>query len=101
MIEENQLKELLAPMLMIPAGKIGRESSLASLDNSLGEAKLRLALRRFGAGLPDGLRPSTFGALDQLLRGVQAAPPRPAQEMPMEASLAAFGGPFQHVRVGL
>src|SRR5437868_5169062 len=101
MIEENQLKELLAPMLMLPAGKIGRETSLASLHNSLGEAKLRLALKRYGADLPVGLRPPTFDALDRALHGSRPAPPPAAQEMPGDALVTPFGSPFQHLRIGL
>jgi phosphopantetheine--protein transferase-like protein len=73
MIDENQLRELLAPMLTVPATKIGRDTSLASLDSSLGETRLRLGLKRCGATLPAGSRPLTFGALCDVLQGKPGA----------------------------
>jgi phosphopantetheinyl transferase (holo-ACP synthase) len=101
MIDEDQLKELLGPMLMVPAVTIGRETSLASLDNSLGETRLRLALKRLGANLPAGLRPPTFGALDDLLRGVPATRPPVSPEMPISGRVAPFAGAFEQLRIGL
>jgi len=100
MIEEHQLKELLAPLLMVPADGIVRETSLAGLNNSLGEVRLRLALKRFGIELPGRLRPLTFGALDQLLRGAMPAASAPAQEMLIAHPVPAADG-AGHLRIGL
>jgi len=102
MIDEQKLKEVVAAMLMIPAGDIRPETSLAGLDNSLGEAKLRLALKRFGGELPNGVRPAAFGALDQLLRGTRE--PEPSAPPVLELPGGAHGVPqngLQELRIGL
>ncbi len=95
-MRENELRELVARILMIPPEQVVARTSLSSLDNSLGEAKLRLGLKRLGLGIPGGLRPATFGELSSLL----AAEPSPASPVS-----AAMGGqsplPAPGPRVGL
>lgn len=78
MIPENQLRVLIAGILGADPDKVQRETSLKSLDNSLGEAKLRSGLKRLNLQLPIRSRPITFGELYDLLSGTtpseQAAP---------------------------
>ena len=93
MIDDNQLRELLAPMLAMPAGTIGRDTSLAGLDNSLGETRLRLALKRCGADLPSGSRPLTFGALSDLLHG--------NGDSSVKAPAQGWTAPAADLRIGL
>jgi phosphopantetheinyl transferase (holo-ACP synthase) len=69
MNREDQLREMMTRMLMAPAGSIDSGTSLAILDNSLGEAKLRLGLKRLGLKLSPGVRPASFGDLCQILAG--------------------------------
>ena len=45
-MQEDELKQVVATMLMLSPDQVGAHTSLASLDNSLGEAKLRLAMKR-------------------------------------------------------
>jgi len=72
MEREDQVRELLGTMLMLPPGSVTARTSLASLDNSLGEVKLRLGLRRLGMSLTPGSRPANFGELCELLSGKPA-----------------------------
>ncbi len=69
MEKEDHLRELLGTMLMLPTASVTARTSLASLNNSLGEVKLRLGLRRFGLNLPPGARPASFGELCELVSG--------------------------------
>src|SRR4051812_23435886 len=98
MIDESQLKELLAPMLLVAANDIGRDTSLSSLDNSIGEAKLRAALKRFAVEMPDGLRPPTFGAFYRLVSGVV---PEPAVQPAIKSSVTPLDDLFQQLSIGL
>jgi phosphopantetheinyl transferase (holo-ACP synthase) len=69
MEKENQVRELLGTMLMLPPASVTARTSLVSIDNSLGEVKLRLGLRRLGLNLSPGSRAGTFGELCELLSG--------------------------------
>ena len=78
MVPENQLRVLIAAILGLDPDEIQRETSLKSLDNSLGEAKLRSGLKRLHLQLPMKGRPITFGQLYDLLSGTtptEQAPP--------------------------
>jgi len=95
---ENQLREMIARILMAPAGGIGAETSLASLHDSLGEAKLRLGLKHLGLKLPAGVRPANFAALCDFLDG------KPAQSLraaPRTESPQMLNSPLQGLSVGL
>lgn len=56
-------------MLMLPPDQVAAATSLASLDSSLGGAKLRLGLKRLGLSLPTASSPATFGELEAALFG--------------------------------
>ena len=89
-VNQEQLRELIATMLMVVPGEITAESSLAVLNTSLGAARLRLGLKRIGLALPASARPATFGGLVAALSGgaeVAAAP----KALPI-APVAASGG---------
>src|SRR5689334_11388457 len=92
---EDRLKEVVASLLMVPVGEITRETLLTTLSNSIGEAKLRLALKRCGADLPAGSRPSTFGVLADLLLSGKPQPTAPPH-MP-----TASDDPGQPLQIGL
>jgi phosphopantetheine--protein transferase-like protein len=65
----DQLREMLSTMLMLPPEQITAETSLASLDTSLGGARLKLGLKRLGLSMPAGASPTTFGELEAALFG--------------------------------
>src|SRR5690349_16536082 len=68
----NQLDEVrnkVATMLRSPADQVVPATSLASLDNSLGGARLKLGLKRLGLSLPGTSTPATFGELEAALFG--------------------------------
>jgi phosphopantetheinyl transferase (holo-ACP synthase) len=65
----GQLRELVAAMLMVPPDQLAPDTSLASLHNSLGDARLKLGLKRCGLALPPSSRPGTFGELEAVLAG--------------------------------
>lgn len=98
MTREDQLREMMAKMLMTPVDGIDTGTSLAILDNSLGEAKLRLGLKRMGLKLPPGVRPSSFGDLCELLSGKE---PQPVQPAPHEGPPAAVSSALDGLSVGL
>jgi phosphopantetheine--protein transferase-like protein len=66
---QEQLRGLLATMLMVAPVEIGSETSLAVLNTSLGSARLRLGLKRLGLTLPQSAKPATFAGLLTLLSG--------------------------------
>jgi phosphopantetheinyl transferase (holo-ACP synthase) len=73
---ENELKKVVATILMLSPDQVGAHTSLASLDNSLGHAKLRLAVKRLGLAMPAGLRPTSFGEFcNRLEKGPAGAEP--------------------------
>lgn len=59
----EELKAIVATMLMVSPGDIDSWTSLKPLATSLGSAKLRLAMKRLGLAQPAGSLPITFGAL--------------------------------------
>ncbi len=76
--EIKQVREMIAPMLGLPPDQVGPETSLVSLDNSLGASRLKFGLKRLGfsvAFLSGSFQPTTFGELQMLLYGKQESPP--------------------------
>lgn len=100
----EELKEMIASMLMLSPADIKPETSLKSLNNSLGNARIRLGLKRLGLPMPAGPSPATFGAL---LAGVSGEPILPAEQVPGTNPLSApmtknAGQPtFRGLQVGL
>lgn len=87
---------MVAATLMLRPEQVGAETSLTSLDNSLGEAKLRLGLKRLGLQLPAGVRPVSFGELCERLMGTPPSPAGGVARM-QPPSIPLLAGP----RVGL
>jgi phosphopantetheinyl transferase (holo-ACP synthase) len=77
MSQSNQLQEILTTMLMLAPGELKPETSLQSLDSSLGTARLALALKRAGLRLPGDAVPPTFRDLELALNGNTTAPSSP------------------------
>jgi phosphopantetheine--protein transferase-like protein len=69
MSQTEQLRAMIATMLMVAPEQVGAETSLASLNTSLGSAKVRLGLKRLGLALPAGVAPVNFGALVAAISG--------------------------------
>jgi len=99
MVPESQLRALVAGILVLESDEVQPETSLSSLDNSLGEAKLRLGLKRLGLNLPAGSRPTTFGQLSDLLSGTVTPSFRASIKEP-DVPLT-FAAPFADLQVGL
>lgn len=93
MNREDQLREMMAKMLMTSSESINNTTSLAILDNSLGEAKLRLGLKRLGLKLSPGVRPASFGQLSDILCGKETQSSEPARNVdsPVAPSSALDG----------
>ena len=85
MAAEERVREVVGTLLMMPAGSVSASTSLAGLQNSIGEAKLRLALKRLGLRVPAGRRPATFAELCDLLAGKAPAAAARASRNPAEA----------------
>jgi len=66
---QEQLKAMIATMLMVSPAEVADGTSLATLNTSLGSAKVRLGLKRLGLALPVGSKPATFGGLLAALSG--------------------------------
>jgi phosphopantetheine--protein transferase-like protein len=89
MSQAEQIRTLIATMLMVSPAEIVDTTSMASLNTSLGSAKVRLGLKRLGLALPAGAKPATFGGLLAALSGESAAaagslsapPARPASPL--------------------
>ncbi len=69
MSQSEQIRAMIATMLMVSPAEIGDGTSLAVLNTSLGSAKVRLGLKRLGLALPTGSRPATFAGLLAALSG--------------------------------
>lgn len=99
MVSESQLRALIAGILVTEPDKVQHETSLSGLDNSLGEAKLRLGLKRLGLQLPPGSRPMTFGQLSDLLSGT--ATPSLRASVNDSSVPFTFAAPLADLQVGL
>jgi phosphopantetheine--protein transferase-like protein len=69
MNQSEQIRVMIATMLMVSPAEIGDGTSLAALNTSLGSAKVRLGLKRLGLALPAGSKPATFAGLLAALSG--------------------------------
>src|SRR5450756_1060019 len=72
MSQLDDLRTMVATMLMVPEAEIRPETSLAQLNTSLGSARIRLGLRRLGLN-PPAVPAATFGGLVAAVTG-EAAP---------------------------
>jgi len=102
MNQVDQLREMVAKMLRLPPEQVAPETSVASLDTSLGGAKLKLGLRRLGLYLPTAFSPATVGELEAALFGkvpvkAPAAPSTGEIDTTMVRAHAALAG----VQVGI
>jgi phosphopantetheinyl transferase (holo-ACP synthase) len=94
-MRESELQEVVATLLMLRPDQLVARTSLSGLDNSLGEAKLRLAVKRLGMIMPAGFRPANFGELCDRLGGALV------QEDSFAAKVDAHPSPIAGPRVGL
>jgi len=69
MNQSEQIRAMIATMLMVSPAEIADGTSLAALNTSLGSAKVRLGLKRLGLALPIGSKPATFAGLLAVLSG--------------------------------
>lgn len=100
MSQSEQLQAMVATMLMVSPEQVSQDTSLRSLDTSLGGARLRLGVKRLGMDLPANFVPSTFGHLEAVLSGkaeMATSSPVPAETRPM----ALTSPPLTGVQVGL
>lgn len=88
MDRSSQLRQLLANLLLMEPDQIGAQTSLLSLNNSLGGVKLSLGLRRLGFEIPANFYPPTFGDLEACLTGERSPSPAPN---PVPVAIAANG----------
>ena len=72
MTQSEQIRAMIATMLMVSPAEIGDTTSLAALNTSLGSAKVRLGLKRLGLALPAGSKAATFAGLLAALSGETA-----------------------------
>jgi phosphopantetheine--protein transferase-like protein len=96
--KEQELKGVLATMLMTEPGAIRPETSLVVLNTSLGAARLRLGLKRLGLVLPASVRPATYGGLVAVLAGGTAAA---AAAGPLASAAAVSVSAGGELKVGL
>ena len=96
-VNQEQLRQLIATMLMVAPGEVGAATSLAVLNTSLGAARLRLGLKRIGLALPAAARPATFVGLVAALSGEAAsvAAPVAVPSATVAPVTATGGGPLQ------
>jgi phosphopantetheinyl transferase (holo-ACP synthase) len=95
MSQSEEIRAMIATMLMVSPAEIGEGSSLTALNTSLGSAKLRLGLKRIGLALPAGAKPATFGGLIAALSGEAAAPVSSSVSTPMIKTAAPSSGTLQ------
>lgn len=92
MSAEERLRELVGTLLMLSGGSVNASTPLATLQNSLGEAKLRLGLKRLGVQLHGGACPATFGQLCDLLATKPIAQRSAARPPAIEPIAPTLGG---------
>ncbi|HEY0760673.1 MAG TPA: 4'-phosphopantetheinyl transferase superfamily protein [Acidisarcina sp.] len=95
MSQTDELRSMIATMLMVAPEDVTPETSLAALNTSLGGARISRALQRLGLSLPANARPATFGALVAAISA--GAPAEPAASSSPSAasprSAGAIAGP--------
>jgi phosphopantetheine--protein transferase-like protein len=97
MSRPEEIRTLIATMLMVSPAEIGDGTSLAALNTSLGSAKVRLGLKRLGLALPAGSKPATFAGLLAALSGEAAPIASPNAPVPIKAAAIDSSG----LQVGL
>src|SRR5580704_14568763 len=65
MSPDDDLRQLVATLLMVPVEEVGPETSLSSLHTSFDRVKLGLGLKRLGLSLTSESWPATFGGLQR------------------------------------
>jgi phosphopantetheine--protein transferase-like protein len=98
MSQTDQLRESVARILMCTPGELAPETPLRSLNNSLGDAKLRASLRRSGLSLPSGPVPATYGELEGKILGTET---RVMAQNTLARQAAPAAGAFGGLAVGL
>ena len=101
MIDREQLRNLIATMLMVSPAEIAEGTSLAALNTSLGSAKVRLGLKRLGLALPAGVAPATFGGLLAALSGEAVPQAREKIDSVPRPMPSGGNGGFTGLQVGL
>ena len=97
MSKPEEIRALIATMLMVTPAEIGDNTSLAALNTSLGSAKVRLGLKRLGLTLPAGSKPATFAGLLAALSGEAVPATSPSAPVPIKAAAIDSSG----LQVGL
>jgi phosphopantetheine--protein transferase-like protein len=95
MSQPDEIRAMIATMLMVSAAEVSDGTSLAALNTSLGSAKVRLGLRRLGLALPVGATPATFGGLLAALSGEAAPAAAEAAVARPVASISTGSGALQ------
>lgn len=90
MNQSEQIRAMIATMLMVTPAEIDDGTSLAALNTSLGSAKVRLGLKRLGLALPTGAKPATFAGLLAALSG-DSAPVAPSVPITRAAATDSSG----------
>jgi len=100
MNQTDQLRAMIATMLMVPSEQIQPETSLVALNTSLGSARIRLGLKRLGLNVP-ATPPATFAGLVAATTG-EAAPIADARPVAVPRATQATGnGGWAGLQVGL
>jgi phosphopantetheine--protein transferase-like protein len=102
MSQTDDLRVMIATMLMVSQAEVRPETSLATLNTSLGSARIRLGLKRLGLTAP-ATPAATFGGLVAAVTG-ESAPATPSKPVaPGRTSQApvALNGGFGGLQVGL
>jgi phosphopantetheine--protein transferase-like protein len=91
----EQIRNMIATMLRVPPAEVAERTSLASLNTSLGSAKVRLGLKRLGLALATGAKPATFGGLVAALSGDTTTVAAEAGVKPRAVASAVGDGSLQ------
>lgn len=90
MAQLDQLRAMIATMLMVPEVEVRPETSLAALNTSLGSARIRLGLKRLGLN-PPATSAATFSGLVAAVTGEAALVPS-ASVAPLRTAQVTPGG---------
>jgi phosphopantetheine--protein transferase-like protein len=95
MSQQDEIRAMIATMLMVSSAEIVDGTSLAALNTSLGSAKVRLGLKRLGLAVPVEAKPATFGGLLAALSGEAVPVAAFEAHAPAFRSMAAPSGGLQ------
>ena len=94
MSQSEELRQMFATMLSLRPDELQPETPLATLNTSLGGARVNLGLKRLGLALPHGFMPTTFGAMLAALTGeAQDAEPGGTGVAAKLAQIPAYSAP--------